>query len=101
MADDLEPGAHENVRVELDRTYADEMRLYAFAHLDSDDDKSLGFAGTNETDGPYTDSGGAVYDSATVTVAESSASLAGGVTPPGRRGVVSPPGGYGAPGPAA
>jgi len=100
-SDYLEPGAHENVRVELDRTYADEMRLYAFAHLDSDDDKSLGFAGTNETDGPYTDSGGAVYDGATVTVAESSASLAGGVTPPGRRGVVSPSGGYGAPGPAA
>jgi hypothetical protein len=78
VSDYLEPGTHEDVEVTLydvpgadfdvDRLPADET-LVAMPHLDTDGDEQYGFVATGgEVDGPYTEDGNAVIDTAEVTV---------------------------------
>jgi len=67
----LEPGAHENVTVEL--TDAVETgTFHAMAHRDTDGNRAYAFVSSNgETDGPYTVDGDIAMDDANVTVSAS------------------------------
>ncbi|MFC5368852.1 DUF7282 domain-containing protein [Salinirubrum litoreum] len=78
VSDYLAPGTHEDVEVTLydvpgasfnvDRLPADE-ELVAMPHLDTDGDEQYGFVATGgEVDGPYTEDGSAVIDTAQITV---------------------------------
>ncbi|WP_394298910.1 PGF-CTERM sorting domain-containing protein [Halostagnicola sp. A56] len=65
----LEAGTHEDVTVELETRLSDDETLSAMAHQDTDDDRVYSFVSSNgEADGPYTDGGDIVMESAAVTV---------------------------------
>jgi len=68
----LEPGLHHDVDVLLDDPVTEDTTLVAMAHMDSNDNETYDFL-TSEgaADGPYTAGGGAVVDSAMVTVSAS------------------------------
>jgi hypothetical protein len=81
----LEPGTHEDVEVTLydvpgasfnvERLPADE-ELVAMPHLDTDGDEEYGFVATGgEVDGPYTEDGSPVIDTAEVTLEEEPATF--------------------------
>jgi PGF-CTERM protein len=65
----LEPGHHEAVTVTLDEPIRDTRTLVPMAHRDTDGDETYDFA-TSEgaDDGPYVAGGGAVVDTARVSV---------------------------------
>ncbi|MFB6150578.1 MAG: type II secretion system F family protein [Haloarculaceae archaeon] len=67
----LEPGKHEDVRVPIDRTYSDQMTLFAAAYADGDGDEEFDGVGADTPDSPYQSSGEPVYDRAAVTRSES------------------------------
>lgn len=72
----LEPGAHENVTVELNASLDTSQVLVAVAHMDTNDNQTFDFNATraeqvgpaNATDGPYIEMGVPVSDVAFVTV---------------------------------
>ncbi|WP_256301436.1 DUF7282 domain-containing protein [Haloarchaeobius salinus] len=65
----LEAGHHEAVTVTLDQPIRSTGTLVPMAHVDSDGDGTYSFAESEgEADGPYTDDGGAVVDTARVQV---------------------------------
>ncbi|MFC7202676.1 PGF-CTERM sorting domain-containing protein [Haloferax namakaokahaiae] len=67
----LEAGVHENVRVELDSPVSENTTLVPMAHMDTDDDQTYTFPESEgETDGPYVADGGAVVDTAAVSVSD-------------------------------
>jgi len=75
----LDAGVHEDVRVSLDDPVENDTTLVPMAHQDTDGDGAYTFEESNgSADGPYTTgSGGAVIDTASVTLAENaSVSLA-------------------------
>jgi len=68
----LDAGAHEDVVVELDAPLNETNQLIAMAHRDTNDNEAYDFADSGGSDdGPYTASGGAVIDTATVSVTAS------------------------------
>ncbi|WP_410766541.1 PGF-CTERM sorting domain-containing protein [Haloferax sp. DFSO60] len=67
----LEAGVHENVRVELDNPVSENTTLVPMAHMDTDGDQMYTFPESEgETDGPYVADGGAVVDTASVSVSD-------------------------------
>ncbi|MEF8853586.1 MAG: type II secretion system F family protein, partial [Haloarculaceae archaeon] len=62
----LEPGSHEAVTIQLERTYAGEMELFAVTYLDSDGDGTFDAPPGGAADRPYTGTGSRVVDRATV-----------------------------------
>jgi PGF-CTERM protein len=64
----LEPGVHEDVLVTLDTPANESQVLVPMAHRDTDGDETYDFP---DDDGPYTANGGAVVDSAAVSVTAS------------------------------
>jgi flagellar protein FlaJ len=62
----LEAGSHEAVAIQLERTYADEMELFAVTYLDSDGDSTFETPPGSAADRPYTSTGSPVADRATV-----------------------------------
>ena len=66
-----EPGANENVTVELDEPVSDSQTLLAVAYQDTNDDQQFDFVETTgEQDGAYTEENQVVVDDAFVTVEE-------------------------------
>jgi hypothetical protein len=63
----LANGTSENIEIELDQNLTANTSLIAMAHLDTDGDEVYEFAG-GSLDGPYTENGSAVVDSANITV---------------------------------
>jgi cytochrome c oxidase assembly protein Cox11 len=85
VSDYLEPGTHEDVEITLydvpgasfnvDSLPADE-ELVAMPHLDTDGDEAYGFVATGgDVDGPYTQDGAPVTDTALVTVEQEPANF--------------------------
>jgi signal recognition particle receptor subunit beta len=78
VSDYLAPGTHEDVEITLfdvpgrdfDRSALEESQpLIAMPHLDTDGDEEYGFVATGgEVDGPYTEDGAPVVDTAQITV---------------------------------
>jgi len=65
----LEAGHHEDVTVTLDEPIRDTATLVPMAHRDTDGDETYDFATSDGVDdGPYTANGGAVVDTARVSV---------------------------------
>ena len=65
----LDAGHHENVTVTLDTRQTDTQSLIAMPHMDTDDDMNYTFVESEGgADGPFTADGGAVIDSAAVTI---------------------------------
>jgi len=55
----LEPGVHENVRIQLDEPLTGNETVFAMAHRDTNDDETYDFPDTEgEEDGPYVDADG-------------------------------------------
>jgi flagellar protein FlaJ len=63
----LEPGSHQDVRIQLRSTYADEMTLFAVSYLDSDGDGEFDPPPGDTADVVYTASDSRVFDRAAVT----------------------------------
>jgi|GEM_PF-96104 len=63
----LEPGTHQNVRVRLDSTYAEEMTLFAVTYLDSNGNGEFDPPPGETADTAYTATDSRVFDRATVT----------------------------------
>ncbi|WP_123534765.1 DUF7282 domain-containing protein [Halosimplex salinum] len=61
----LEPGQHSNVRIDLDEDVSETTTLVAMPHLDDNSNNLYDFP---EADAPYTADGGAVTDSASVSL---------------------------------
>jgi flagellar protein FlaJ len=72
----LESGSHEAVTIQLERTYADEMELFAVAYLDSDGDGTFDPPPGEDAEQAYTGTGSRVVDRATVTTGDADASYA-------------------------
>jgi plastocyanin len=65
----LGPGSHEDVTVDLDEDLSETQTLIAMPHRDTDGDETYDFVDTDGSDdGPYTDAGSAITDSAEVSV---------------------------------
>ena len=65
----LEPGTHENVEVTLARPLEEGQTIIAMPHYDTNDNQVYDFVlSTGQVDGPYTADGGAVVDSAEVSL---------------------------------
>ncbi len=71
VSEKLPPGTHEKIQIDLDTQATGEVTLIAMPHHDSDGDGTYDFV-TSEgaDDGPYLAGGGAVVDTATVTLQE-------------------------------
>jgi PGF-CTERM protein len=68
----LDPGVHENVTVTLSQPVDNDTTLVAMPHEDTNDDHTYSFVSSGgEADGPYTNDGDVVVDSASVTVSAS------------------------------
>jgi PGF-CTERM protein len=82
----LEAGVHEDVVVELDQPLNETSQLIPMAHRDTNDNQAYDFLESEgSADGPFTFDGGAVVDTATVSVtasvfADAEGSDAGSVT---------------------
>jgi flagellar protein FlaJ len=63
----LEPGTHQDVRVRLDSTYAEEMTLFAVTYLDSNGNGEFDPPPGETADTAYTATDSRVFDRATVT----------------------------------
>ncbi|MFC7250975.1 BGTF surface domain-containing protein [Halomicroarcula sp. GCM10025324] len=66
-SDYLEAGSHSDIEVTLDTPQDGDFTAVAMPHMDTDGDETYDFP---DNDGPYTDNGTAVTDSASVTVAQ-------------------------------
>lgn len=66
----LEPGAHENVRIDLDQPLEEDMRLIAMTHRDTNDNQEFDYVETEgEEDTPYLTFGdNPIVDDALITV---------------------------------
>lgn len=65
----LEPGRHDNIEVDLDEPLTSDQTLIPMAHEDTNDNETYDLEESGgEEDGPYTEGGEPVIDTASVTV---------------------------------